>query len=223
MKSSGWINLSRHDAKTRASRYFWNRSLFDNMCRIDMRHSTSRILFSYWDSLRGERAAPDRGEIEPGAIRHILADTFILEIDANKSPNFRLAGTRLCALFGQEMRDQSFVNLWKPESRTEISRLVEAVMDDAAGAISGLVGTTEDGKEIDLELLLLPLRHRGKTHARMLAAISPRAVPTWLGITPVVSLDTVSLRMIWPSGRRHVAEEKSAMRRKLVVHQGGRA
>ena len=42
-----------------------------------MKHATTRMLFAYWDTLRGERAAPDRGEIEPGEIRHILADTFI--------------------------------------------------------------------------------------------------------------------------------------------------
>ncbi len=45
-----------------------------------MKHPTSRMLFSYWDSLRGDRAAPERGEIEPGAIRHILAETFILDL-----------------------------------------------------------------------------------------------------------------------------------------------
>ena len=49
-----------------------------------MKHSTSRMLFSYWDALRGERAAPERSEIEPGEIRHILADTFILEIGPDR-------------------------------------------------------------------------------------------------------------------------------------------
>lgn len=120
------------------------------------------------------------------------------------------------------MRDLPFIDMWEPECRTEISRLVEAVMDDAAGAVAGIVGTTEDGHEIDLELLLLPLRHGGKTHARLLGALSPRAIPAWLGIDPVVKLNTVSLRMIWPSGRRNIAEEKAEMRRKLVVHHGGR-
>ena len=45
-----------------------------------MKHATSRMLFAYWDALRGERSSPERGAINPGAIRHILADTFILEI-----------------------------------------------------------------------------------------------------------------------------------------------
>ena len=43
-----------------------------------MKHSSNRELFEYWNKRRGRRSAPERGEIEPGAIRHVLADTFIL-------------------------------------------------------------------------------------------------------------------------------------------------
>ena len=46
-----------------------------------MKHPTSRQLHAYWDRLRGERAAPERSEIEPGEIRNLLADSFILETD----------------------------------------------------------------------------------------------------------------------------------------------
>ncbi len=188
-----------------------------------MRHAATRMLFAYWDGLRGERAAPDRGEIEPGAIRHVLADTFILSTETGPEPAFRLAGTRLCALFGGEMREKQFADLWELQGRSEIRRLMDAVMDDAAGAVAGITGTTEAGNGIDLELLLLPLRHRGKTHARMLGALSPRAVPPWLGLEPVVALRTVSIRVIWPSGRRSAMEERDSVRRRLVVLQGGRS
>src|SRR4051794_37663355 len=70
-----------------------------------MKHAASRMLYAYWDGARGERAAPERSEIEPGAIRHILADTFI-QIGAHGAAEFRLAGTRLCAPFGRELRGQ---------------------------------------------------------------------------------------------------------------------
>ena len=61
-----------------------------------MKHATSRLLFAYWDGLRGDRAAPERSQIEPGQIRHILADTFILAIEPDGQAEFRLAGTRAC-------------------------------------------------------------------------------------------------------------------------------
>jgi hypothetical protein len=187
-----------------------------------MRHPTSRILFSYWDGLRGERSAPERGEIEPGAIRHVLADTFILALEGG-TPNFRLAGTRLCALFGGEMKELPLIDLWQEDGRHDMRRLVEAIMDDAAGVVGGVTGRTRSGHAIDLELLMLPLRHRGKTHARILGALSPATVPAWLGLDPVDSLRTLSLRMIWSGAREKVATDPASRRRRLVVHEGGRA
>ncbi len=80
------------------------------------------MIFAYWDQLRGERAAPERGEIEPGEIRHVLADTFILEIGADRRAEFRLAGTRLCALFGRELKARPFVDLWPGHAQPGIRR-----------------------------------------------------------------------------------------------------
>ncbi len=185
------------------------------------------MLFSYWDALRGERAAPDRGEIEPGEIRHILADTFILEIGADRTAEFRLAGTRLCALFGRELKARRFVDLWPEHAAPGIRRHVSTVTDETAGLVVGLVGTTEAGDTVDLEMLLLPLRHRGKPHARVLGALSPGVVPAWLGFSPVTSLATVSLRVIWPSGRVEGPGfgrgDPGDRRRRFVVHEGGRS
>ncbi len=196
-----------------------------------MKNATTRILFSYWDTLRGERAAPERGEFEPGAIRHVLGDTFILEVDASRTALFRLAGTRLCALTGGELKGRDLASLWPRETKADLDRLIDTVMGDAAGVVGGITGTTEGREQIDLELLLLPLRHRGRTHSRILGALSPVAVPTWIGIDPVVSLSILSLRIIWPSGKRpafgdagrdSIDRETLERRRHLIVHQGGR-
>jgi hypothetical protein len=91
----------------------------------------------------------------------------------------------------------------------------------------GLVGTTATGETADLEMVLLPLRHRGKPHARVLGALSPAAAPIWLGFNPVTALSTVSLRVIWPSGRAAApgfgAADPHERRRRFVVHDGGRS
>ena len=46
-----------------------------------MKQASSRELFGYWTAKRGSRPAPERGEIEPSAIRRALGDVFILEFD----------------------------------------------------------------------------------------------------------------------------------------------
>lgn len=171
-----------------------------------MKHPTSRLLHAYWDRLRGERAAPERSEIEPGEIRSLLADSMILEVDAPaRAATIRLAGTRICALYGRELKSLSFAGLWgDPGARTrgaqargaEVWELVEAVSGDTTGIVSGLTGFTERDEAVELEMLLLPLRHRGKTQARMLGALSPAVIPNWLGHRPIIRLETRTQRVL---------------------------
>lgn len=192
-----------------------------------MKHAATRMLFSYWDALRGERAAPDRGEIEPGEIRHILADTFILE-NEDGATRFRLAGTRLCALFGGELKNAPFSALWDPATPDDGARQIDIVTSETAGIVAGVVGETARGETLDMELLLLPLRHRGRTHARVIGALSPAIVPLWIGFDRLSHIHLTSMRVIWPVGRKNAAsfvEEKdpAERRRRFVVHPGGRA
>ncbi|MFE1598511.1 PAS domain-containing protein [Methylobacterium sp. ID0610] len=197
-----------------------------------MKHPTSALLHAYWNGLRGARAAPERGEIEPGEIRHILADSLILEVEpSQREATVRLAGTRICALFGAELRGRGFAGLWGEGPAADPWRLIEVVVQETVGIVVGLVGTTREGDEIDLELLLLPLRHRGKTQARVIGALSAGTNPTWLGLRPVTALRTVSLRILTgseiaadPDRPPEPANDQEEPRRpRLVVHRGGRA
>lgn len=190
-----------------------------------MKNPSTRMVFEYWNTLRGERAAPERGEIEPGALRHALADTFVLENEPI-GPVFRLAGTRLCALIGSELRGRAFTALWPDvEAQGDMRRLVQTVMDETAGAVAGLSGETRTGAPIYLELLLLPLRYRGRTHARVLGALSPQIAPDWLGLDTVDSMRMISLRMLWPDTAAQYAPEPKprAAAPKFMVLPGGRA
>jgi hypothetical protein len=161
-----------------------------------MRHATSRLLFAYWDALRGERAAPERRQIEPGKIRQILADTFILGCGPDTPPAFRLAGTRCSALFGGDLKGTQLAPLWDPSSRAEADEIVRLVTCETVGVAAGLVGETEIGSALALELLLLPLRYRGSSGIRALGALSPTSIPSWLGLVPVVSLKVRSMKVV---------------------------
>ena len=149
-----------------------------------MKHATTRMIFAYWDALRGERSAPERGEIEPGEIRHVLADTFVLEVAPERTATIRLAGTRICAFFGRELRGEAFDRLWHPDAAEDVHHAIEAVVEEAAGVVAGLSAATEEGASAELEMILLPLRHRGQPHARILGALSPAVVPPWIGLYP---------------------------------------
>ncbi len=193
-----------------------------------MKHTTSRILFAYWDTLRRDRAAPERGDIEPGAIRQIIADTFILGLESSGQATFRLAGTRCSALLGSQLKGSAFTTLWRERDRADVETAVEAVVSDACGIVLGAMASSDLGQDLALELVLLPLRHRGRTHARVLGCLSPVSVPTWIGLAPLSSFETRSLRVLDAKREaqmpRPIGPETTALdrRRNFVVHEGGR-
>ena len=59
-----------------------------------MKHHSSRIVLDYWNAQRQNRPAPERADIDPGAIRHALGDTFMLAADFVGQLRFRLATTQ---------------------------------------------------------------------------------------------------------------------------------
>lgn len=193
-----------------------------------MKHASSRALFAYWNERRGSRSAPERGDVEPGEIGRCLGDSFILAFDAAAAHPFRLAGTRICGLFGRELRAASFETLWQEGDRAAVRDLVVAVADESTGIIAGANGRTEEGYGLDLELLLLPLRHRGRTHARQIGVLVPLSVPFWLGSSPVVDLTLGAYRHLGVTSEGTVATpfvlaHGGRQSRGLVVIDGGRS
>jgi hypothetical protein len=194
-----------------------------------MKHSASRTLFGHWNERRGIRALPERGEIEPAAIRAALGDTFILGAEPGEDLRFRLAGTRVCTLFGRELRDEAFTALWDAGHQAAMRRLLATVGEEEVGVVAGARGRTPEGFSCDLELLILPLRHRGRSGRRMVGALAPLAAPVWLGSS---QLDPPSLGSL-----RYLAEAiepttplpppasiaREHPRRDFVVYEGGRS
>ena len=158
--------------------------------------AASRELHAYWDLLRGQRRAPERSEIDPSAIRGVLADTFILEVDpANRYP-LRIAGARTNALFLRELKGAAFLDLWQASDQPEIAALLAGVADEAASVLAGAAAGPRGLQPLELEILLLPLRHHGNTHARVLGACAPTSLPSWIGLLPSAPMTLLSFRML---------------------------
>ena len=161
-----------------------------------MRQAATQELYSYWNQLRGARLSPEREEIDPTAIRHILADTMILEVDDERQFPIRISGSRLNALFLSEQKGASFVSLFEPEERASLSAMILSVLDGVRPVVAGLTAAPEDGEPINIELLLLPLRHHGRTHARLLGSLTPLSLPSWFGLRQARCLRVISLRFV---------------------------
>jgi hypothetical protein len=184
-------------------------------------------LFDYWNEKRGRRLAPERGDIEPSAIRRVLADTFILACDPGRGHPFRIAGTRVCALFGRELKGHGFLDLWTRASREDLRTLVAIVADESVGVVAQVSAAAGAG-EVPLggELLLLPLSHHGQGDARLLGALAPNEPPPWLGARALRDLALGTHRYVGPAVAGNVRPlapvmPRGRLRYGFVVYDGG--
>ena len=110
----------------------------------------------------------------------------------------RLAGTRLCALFGREIKGELFLDFWASSSADHGRSCVDSFRRMHRHGRGGH-GQNEAGEVVELELLLLPLGVRRPSFARAIGVLAPLKVPAWLGATPIGPLTL--------GGRRHIGAE----------------
>lgn len=164
-----------------------------------MQKQSTKTLYDYWNMLRGSRSAPDRRDIDPTKIRNALGNTFILELkDDTNEFDFRLAGSHVCAAYTRELKGRSFTRLWHPRDREAMETLIRAVTEDHAVALVTFTAMTSIHTRMQVETILLPLRHNGSTKARLLGAMTAVDEPYWFGVQPVVEQRISGLRLIWP-------------------------
>ena len=172
-----------------------------------MKLAATMELYGYWNRLRGARSAPERGDVDPGAIRGVLADTFILDFNASRGFPFRIAGSRANALFLKELRGLSFLELWREADREELGSLLHCVADEAQPFLIGAEARPASREAVDIEIILLPLRHHGLTHCRVLGGLAIHAAPEWMGLMKAGPIALTSLRALESSAREKPSPE----------------
>ncbi|KQT03882.1 MULTISPECIES: PAS domain-containing protein [unclassified Rhizobium] len=207
-----------------------------------MRSKTAIEIYAYWDELRGHRDVPSRNQIEPAHIRNILADLFILEKSANGDIRFRLAGTRICALFARELRGSTFDALWLGEQTGRLRRVASEVMQHKSPVVLSASALAGSADRLPTEIILLPLRSPDGGVDRIIGSLVPLTRPLWLEATPVNFLDLDGIRVLdvektslflqnrpeipLPSRQPNVANQSLAGAIRRVLHlrvfEGGR-
>ncbi len=184
-----------------------------------MKHPVSREFFTYWASKRGEARAPERGDVDPSALRELLGDIFVLAYDDAATHPFRVAGTRVCALFGRDVKDQSFPALFAKQHRRDIAEIIAAVAEDVLPAVAGLTATSTDGRTTHLELLLLPFNTRAHCPITLTGVLAPFEADHRGALS---DLQLTSWRYIHPPQQKLVprALRKLAIARGLMVYEG---
>ena len=152
-----------------------------------------------------------RTEIEPADIKGLLADTFILEKDARGEAIFRLAGTRLCATYGRELKGYAFPLIWTQRDQRMIARLAHSAFHEKSVVVVTFEGASSGGRVNRFEMVLLPLEG-GAGSPRSLGAITPLSKPYWLGSDPVIENRVDTLRVVDPDREQVFLRERTAIK-----------
>ena len=169
-----------------------------------MRHAVAMELYGYWNGLRAGRTAPERNDVEPGAIRSVLADTFVLEYDGGTGFPFRISGSRINALFQRELRGLSFLKLWRETDRREIESVLRRVADKAEPRLLGAEANSPGTGPLHIEVALLPLCHHGSTHCRVLGSLAADPGPDLLGFVGAGPATLISVKAFDPAAPPNV-------------------
>ncbi len=194
-----------------------------------MKHPLSRELYEYWNAQRGVRSTPERGDIDPAAIKRILGDSFVLSLEPGEDPVFRVAGTRICALFGRELRGEGFAELWRKEHAGQIRELVGLVAEEGIGVLAGARTEANEELHCSLEVLVLPLSHRGRSGRRMLGSLVTLQRPYWIGIWPARRLTLGVVQFVGadvyapPQAEAAASRISLRLRNALTVIDGGKS
>ena len=187
-----------------------------------MKHRSSREFFAYWDARRGDARAPDRSEIEPGAVRELLGDIFVLSYDRAAGFPFRVAGTRLCALLGGDAKGKGFADLFTAASRREFEDVVGIVAEETLATVGGITAEGADGSTVHLELLLLPFSARSHAPLSLTGLLVPIGRDDAHAYAPLKNFALTSWRHAGPAqkwiGPR--ALRKWSVMRGLTVYEG---
>lgn len=187
-----------------------------------MKHSASREFFAYWEGKRAGAAAPERSDLEPEAVRHLLGDIFVLSYDRAVGFPFRVAGTRLCALLGGDAKGKSFADLFTAASRREFEDVVGIVAEETLATVCGIAAQGADGSTIHLELLLLPFSTRSHAPLSLTGLMVPIERDDAHAYAPLGNFSMTSWRHAGPAqkwlGPR--ALRKWSVMRGLTVYEG---
>ncbi|WP_245414765.1 PAS domain-containing protein [Brucella oryzae] len=154
-----------------------------------MKHRNTIAIFSEWQRLArsesGAFRAPMRERIEPRKLGRHLSDLFFLEADTHGDLSFRLAGTRICTLFGRELKNTRFLSLWSERDRAALGELSQNISTLEVPALISHVGISMSGRSLGLEMFLAPLE-ASNGQVSLLGSIAVLDSVTWVGADPIV-------------------------------------
>jgi hypothetical protein len=161
-------------------------------------HPDCRTLFRYWESLRAERPSPRKDEIDLSSIAAIVPFLTIIERISGANPwRFRLAGTKVCEIFGQNMTHADALLGWDKFERTVVGNCLELSITRLQPSLMRMRFVSQQTNVLAAEMIGLPLQNGPHGPVHILGGIFSFSDDKSRQSSSYSQRELVSARMIW--------------------------
>ncbi len=187
----------------------WNKSPAIWKDCTEMKHSDSDTLAQDLKTLRGNQADIGLEYSHRRAAQVTLASTYILDVDFSQRYAFSLVGTKLNALFLENLKGFSFLDIWQDTDQPWIQQALHSVeFENQTRVLTATALATNMSDVLSVDLLLMPNRdHQNKP--RILGSISFATTPHWYGQLPCQHLSLTKIRTLSPPETQQSFEKKN--------------
>lgn len=163
-----------------------------------IQHPGTRALFSFWEKIRGEKAAPARDDLDLRQISPLVPNLLVLERDhLNQTFKWRLAGSEISQLYRQKLTNTDALAGWRGFERNSLKQLFTTVVTGLQPCLVRFHLTTDTGQVIGAELIGLPIHARNGSRFHVFGGIFPLRDISNLGYSAITCLELAAARSIW--------------------------
>lgn len=195
----------------------------------EMLHPGSRALFRYWETIRGEMSAPPRDWLDLKTIRNLVPFLFMIERKHGKDHAWRLAGSRVCDLWGMELTGKPAFTQGERFERETVARLLDGVIDEHQPFVLRFRLKSALGMNMAAEFVGLPMLSRDGQSTYVFGIITPFRDVSRPRHDHVTGFELSAARTIWTEpvpgadDRRPVMASRPNSPQAFQIINGGRA
>jgi hypothetical protein len=188
-------------------------------------HPSSRMLFRFWETMRGDNAAPRRDDLDLRQIRQLVPYLFIGEYATKaRMYRWRLAGTGVCELYRRELTGTNMLAGWDAFETDTISRFLSATIASKQPAVLRFRMQTDRNQVVGAEMAAFPMLAVDGVTTHLMGGLFPFRETWSLGYTALTGFELSAARLVWTENLPEAPPQEhpaSKARRNFHVISGG--
>ena len=161
-------------------------------------HQGTRTLYRFWETIRAEKAAPNRDDLDLRKISDIVPNLMMLERDnMRQSYKWRLAGTETCLLYRRPLTGTDALLGWDDFERSTIVKLLDSVVTRLQPCIIRFRLKTTMDQVLGAEMIGLPIHSRNGSRFHVFGGIFPFQDISGIAYDGIAQLELSGARTIW--------------------------